>query len=147
MLKLRFTVMFTVLVCLTGILPKTATAQRYRGLDSLGIYCKTCRGTPYRLRSGKPQPRSQVSTLYARASDASYQGNYAAALQIYSEIIRLNPQEAQAYFNRGSIKQSTLGDKAGALADFQTAYGLFQQEGDKYMTRASMEHIRQLNSR
>lgn len=98
-----------------------------------------------RLNNGFGQRYSVVDSLYGKASDAKLKNNYASAFQIYGQIISLYPQEAQAYFNRGSIKQSKLNDRAGALEDFQTAHGLFQQKGDKYMVRASMEHIRQLS--
>jgi tetratricopeptide (TPR) repeat protein len=100
-----------------------------------------------RPNNGSGQRYSAIDALYSKASEEKYRGNYAAALQTYRQIISANSQEAQAYFNRGSIKQSKLNDRVGALEDFQIAHGLFQQKGDKYMIRASMEHIRQLSSR
>jgi tetratricopeptide (TPR) repeat protein len=100
-----------------------------------------------RPNNGSGQRSSAIDSLYSKASDARWKNNYAMAFQLYSKIISLNPQEGQAYFNRGSIKQSNLNDRAGALQDFQTAHGLFQQKGDRYMIRASMEHIQQLSSR
>lgn len=94
-----------------------------------------------------PQQDSLVRSLYSKASDARWAGNYTTEFQIYNKIISLDSQEAQAYFNRGSIKQSKLNDKVGAMADFRKAFELFQQKGDKYMKRASMEHIQQLSER
>jgi tetratricopeptide (TPR) repeat protein len=85
-----------------------------------------------------------MDSLFEKASDAKRNGNYLAAFQIYTKIISLNSQEAQAYFNRGFIRQLNLNDRAGAMADFRTALGLFRQRGDNYMTRASIEHIQQL---
>jgi tetratricopeptide (TPR) repeat protein len=93
---------------------------------------------------GSDQQSSLVDSLYAEASDKTHDGNYAAAFQIYTKIIRLNPQEAQAYFNRGDIKQSNLNDRDGAEIDFRIAAKLFRRQGDDYMTRASMEHIQEL---
>jgi tetratricopeptide (TPR) repeat protein len=95
-------------------------------------------------RDGSGQQSSQVDVLYAKASDAREKKNYAAEFQIYNKIISLNPRSAQAYFNRGSIKQEQMNDRAGALSDFQMAAKLFKQEGDSYMIRASSEHIEQL---
>lgn len=85
-----------------------------------------------------------IDSLYERAANARRTGDRAAAVQIYTKIIRFNSQEAQAYFNRGSIRQSNPNDLAGAMADFQTALKLFRQQGNNYMTRASIEHIQQL---
>lgn len=85
-----------------------------------------------------------IDSLYEKASDARREGNYSQAFQIYTKIISLNPQEAQAYFNRGSIRQSNLNDRTGAMADFQIAVELFRQQRDNYMTRASIQHLQQL---
>jgi tetratricopeptide (TPR) repeat protein len=85
-----------------------------------------------------------MDSLYEKASDARREGDYSAAFQIYTKIISIDSQEAQAYFNRGSIRQSNLNDRAGAMADFQIALQLFRRQGDDYMTRASLERIQQL---
>jgi tetratricopeptide (TPR) repeat protein len=95
-------------------------------------------------RDGAGQQSSKVDALYEKASDATWNKNHAAAFQIYNKIISLDPRSAQAYFNRGSIKQEKMGDRAGALSDFRMAAKLFKQEGNSYMIRASSEHIEQL---
>jgi tetratricopeptide (TPR) repeat protein len=93
----------------------------------------------------KPGQRSPlIDSLYEEASNVKRKGNYSAAFQIYTKIISLDSREAQAYFNRGSIRQLNLNDRVGAMADFRIAVELFRQQGDNYMTRASMEHIQQL---
>jgi tetratricopeptide (TPR) repeat protein len=88
-----------------------------------------------------------VKNLFEEASDARWAGNYTTEFKLYNKIISLDSQEAQAYFNRGSIKQKYLNDRAGAIADFRAAFKLFRQQGDKYMTEASMEHLQQLSER
>lgn len=93
------------------------------------------------------QQYSSVDSLYEKASDEKRKGNYAAAFQIYTKIINLDPQQAQAYFNRGFVNQSKLNNRAGAMADFEIALRLFQGKGDRYMTRASIEHIQELKGR
>lgn len=95
-------------------------------------------------RDGSTQHNSTVDSLYEKASDARWKKNYAAEFQIYNKIISLDPRSAQAYFNRGSIKQEKMNDQAGALADFKMAVKLFKKEGDSYMIKASSEHIEQL---
>ncbi len=95
-------------------------------------------------RDGSGQRYTTVDSLYEKASDARWSKNYAAEFQIYNKIISLDPRSAQAYFNRGSIKQEKMNDRAGALSDFQMAAKLFRQEGNSYMIRASSEHIEQL---
>jgi tetratricopeptide (TPR) repeat protein len=88
-----------------------------------------------------------IDSLYQQASDENRRENYIAASQIYMRIISLNPQEAQAYFNLGSIQQLNLNDRNAAIANFQTALQLFQQQGDGYMTRASIDRINTLTGR
>jgi tetratricopeptide (TPR) repeat protein len=88
-----------------------------------------------------------VTTLFEQASDARWAGNHTTEFQLYNKILSLNSQEAQAYFNRGAIKQKHLNDRVGAIADFRAAFKLFQQQRDRYMTEASMEHLQQLGER
>ncbi len=98
-------------------------------------------------KDGSDRQSSSIDSLYREASDANYKGNYAAAFQIYTRIISLDPQEAQAYFNRGLIKQSNLNNRSGAVVDFRMAAKLFRQQENNYMTRASIERIQQLSGR
>ncbi|MCA6504272.1 MAG: hypothetical protein ACK5VA_12875 [Pseudanabaena sp.] len=42
--------------------------------------------------------------------------------------MRLNPNDAAAYINRGIAKKD-LGDKQGAIADYQESARLYQQQG------------------
>jgi tetratricopeptide (TPR) repeat protein len=148
MKSLKIAVVFTAIVCLTGSFQKIAKAEFY-----FGPGCEASCWRPNRLEPSSPGNNSQgssnysslVRSLYSKASDARWAGDYATEFRIYNRIISLDSQAAQAYFNRGSIKQSKLNDKAGAMADFQIAYQLFRQRGDQYMIRASMEHINQLS--
>jgi Flp pilus assembly protein TadD len=47
----------------------------------------------------------------------------AGAIADYDEAIRLNPQDADVYQNRG-IARRALGNVAGAIADYDQALGL-----------------------
>jgi tetratricopeptide (TPR) repeat protein len=141
MKSLKLAVVFTAIVCITGSFQKIAKAEFY-----FGPGCEASCWRPNRVEPSSPgNDSSLVRSLYSKASDAKLAGDYATAFRIYNKIISLDSQAAQAYFNRGSIKQSKLNDRAGAMADFRMAYHLFRQRGDQYMIRASMEHINQLN--
>ncbi|WP_082801150.1 tetratricopeptide repeat protein [Cylindrospermopsis raciborskii] len=53
---------------------------------------------------------------------------YRGAIDDYTQAIKLNPNDALAYYNRG-IARSNLGDNQGAIADLQKAADLFQTQG------------------
>ena len=51
---------------------------------------------------------------------ASARGLYAAAVQDFTAAIRLAPESAYAYGNRGVVK-AALGDAEGAIKDFDAS--------------------------
>jgi tetratricopeptide (TPR) repeat protein len=95
-------------------------------------------------RNNKP---SSTSTLYQRAFAESNRGNYTAEVQIYSQIIRIDPQAANAYYNRGLVKKNKLNDRAGAIQDFQNAAAIYRQKGEDYMFRDCINKIQSLSSK
>jgi tetratricopeptide (TPR) repeat protein len=90
---------------------------------------------------------SQVSTLYQRAFAESGKGNYAAEVQIYSQIIRIDPQAANAYYNRGLVKKNKLNDRVGAIQDFQSASAIYRQRGENYMFQDCINKLQSLGAR
>ena len=50
-------------------------------------------------------------------------GDYAGAIEDYTQAIELDPKFAEAYFNRGNAKHSS-GDYAGAIEDYTKAIEL-----------------------
>jgi tetratricopeptide (TPR) repeat protein len=150
MLRLRYILICAALISQSISFSRVASAQNSMAPFSPQILpCSYGDGSQcgFGKEDGSDQQSSLIDSLYEKASDANYQGNYAVAFQIYTKIISLDPQEAQAYFNRGDIKQSKLNDRAGAGVDFRIAAKLFRQQGDDHMTRASIEHIQQLSER
>jgi tetratricopeptide (TPR) repeat protein len=61
----------------------------------------------------------------------------------FTEAIRLNPDNAYAYFNRGKSR-SELRDKQGAIADFQKAANIFQQQGKMRDYKNAVDTIQKL---
>jgi tetratricopeptide (TPR) repeat protein len=51
-------------------------------------------------------------------------GDKVGAIKYYTQAITINPQDAEAYYNRGNAK-SALGDLAGAIADYTQAIAVF----------------------
>ncbi|MEY2984045.1 MAG: hypothetical protein RLZZ568_662, partial [Cyanobacteriota bacterium] len=58
-------------------------------------------------------------------------GDYQRAIAIFSELIQRNPNDADAYFNRG-IAREELHDYQGAIADQTQALTLNPQLADAY---------------
>lgn len=48
-------------------------------------------------------------------------GNYQEAIDNFTRSIQINPDFGQAYYNRGYVKQTNLGDSDGACADWTIA--------------------------
>jgi S1-C subfamily serine protease/Flp pilus assembly protein TadD len=78
----------------------------------------------------EPQDRTLLSV---KASILSDRKQYAAAIKIYDRMIR-DREEASAYYNRG-IAKSTLGDKQGAIADYNRAIKINPNDADAHYNR------------
>jgi tetratricopeptide (TPR) repeat protein len=57
--------------------------------------------------------------------------------------LRINPNLADAYYNRGEAR-SKLGNKQGAIQDFQKAADLFQKQGKKNNYEKAINILRRL---
>lgn len=51
------------------------------------------------------------------------EGNYVEALRNFNRAIEIDPGNATAYFNKGTVKVK-LGDLTGSKTDFQKAFSL-----------------------
>jgi hypothetical protein len=65
------------------------------------------------------------------------QGDLAAALADYTNVIHLDPEHGKAYNNRGILRDSQ-GDAAGAMEDFNTAIRLAPYSPEAYANRGML---------
>ena len=61
-------------------------------------------------------------------------GNYKGAIADYDSSIRLNPDYAAVYYNRGLAKDD-LGQHSAAITDFDTAIRLKPDHANAYLNR------------
>ena len=71
--------------------------------------------------------REEPLVRYYSAVDAEERGEFKNAIKVYDTVIRLAPDFADAYINRGDVRRK-LGDLKGAIKDYDTAIRL----GDDY---------------
>ena len=63
---------------------------------------------------------TKAENFFIQGNDKYQKGDYQGAIQAFSQAIVLNPNYAQAYNNRG-VACRALGDKQGAIADYNQA--------------------------
>jgi tetratricopeptide (TPR) repeat protein len=141
MTKLKFSVVFAVMVCLTGSFPTSARCQM--GPAGLGGYCYTC-GQFQHPNVNSNSNASGEHSLFQQAFAEGAKGNYEAEVEIYNEIVRINPQSAYAYYDIGQVKKNKLNDRDGAIEAFRIAANIFRQQGNNSMFRDAMEKIQAL---
>jgi tetratricopeptide (TPR) repeat protein len=64
---------------------------------------------------------------------------FGRALEAFTELVQLRPQDAQGYLNRG-LAQEAQGELEQAAADYSTAIGLQPDGGACYLLRARVRH-------
>lgn len=69
--------------------------------------------------------------------DEGIKQNYRGAIAIFTELILINPNYADAYFNRG-IARARLEDYQGAIADHTQAITLNEQLAEAYKARGKI---------
>ena len=73
--------------------------------------------------------------MYQRLGDAAYEsGEHQRAIEHYNEVIRLNPQHAEAYYNRG-LAYGNLGQHQREIQDYDEAIRLNPQYASAYYYR------------
>ena len=74
---------------------------------------------------------AKVSQLFAEAFNEK---DSSRAIELYTQLLALNPDYAKAYNNRGVVK-SDLGDKSGALSDYDKSISLNPDFAESYNNR------------
>ncbi len=72
--------------------------------------------------------RINAKDLVNRAVIKAQSGDNQGAIFDLTEAIKIDAEYAPAYHYRGIVR-SAMGDKPGAIADFQSAADLFQKQG------------------
>jgi tetratricopeptide (TPR) repeat protein len=78
-----------------------------------------------------PYPRAE------RGYQRMQSGDYKGALEDYNEVVRLEPNDAENYLNRGLVKER-LRDLSGALADYSHALKLDEKNPKAWVCRGNV---------
>jgi tetratricopeptide (TPR) repeat protein len=148
MSKLSHTVIFASLVVPVLVFSRSVNAQLTGSYGSAGgsYPIPGAWWSPNSPVNSSPG-RSQVSTLYQQAFAEGERGNYAGEVQLYSQIVSIDPQAANAYYNRGLVKKNKLNDRVGAIQDFQNAAAIYRQKGERYMFQDCVNKLQSLGAR
>lgn len=88
--------------------------------------------------STQPKPlekwREEPLVRYYSAVDAEERGEFKNAIKVYDAVIRLTPDFADAYINRGDARRE-LGDFEDAIKDYDTAIRLGDDYAYVYLNR------------
>ncbi|MCY4552142.1 MAG: tetratricopeptide repeat protein [Candidatus Poribacteria bacterium] len=88
--------------------------------------------------STQPKPlekwREEPLVRYYSAVDAEERGEFKNAIEVYDAVIRLAPDFADAYINRGDVRKN-LGDFEDAIKDYDTAIRLGDDYAYVYLNR------------
>ena len=79
-------------------------------------------------------------SLISSGNERSARGDVEGALEDYSEAIRLNPDHAVAFYNRGDIRR-VKGDAKGALQDLGEAIRLKPDYSDAFLRRGNVHRL------
>jgi tetratricopeptide (TPR) repeat protein len=75
-----------------------------------------------------------MGAYYSSGIDKSSKGDYQGAINDFTKVIELYPNESKPYHYRG-INKFNLKDYSGALVDFDRAIGLNPKFADSYYMR------------
>ena len=78
---------------------------------------------------------AKVSQLFAEAFNEK---DSSRAIDLYTQLLALNPDNADAYYNRGNVRYD-LGDKSGALSDYDKSIELNPDDAEAYNNRGNVK--------
>jgi tetratricopeptide (TPR) repeat protein len=110
--------------------------------DPKGNFIRAGRGNLTAYKRAKA-----VSLLYGKALIAGDKKDYKAEIQIYTNIIEIEPEEIAAYYNRGLVRKNNLNDRLGAIADFRMAAKNAQRHNNPNFFKYSIEQLQLLGER
>jgi Tfp pilus assembly protein PilF len=76
----------------------------------------------------------EIQRLYAKTLDQMQRGQFQQALNNLTQVININPNMPDVYYERGTMNIATKNPRA-AIADFQKALELFRAKGDSQFPR------------
>ena len=79
---------------------------------------------------------AKVSQLFAEAFNEK---DSSKAIDLYTQLLALNPDNADAYYNRGNVRYD-LGDKSGALSDYDKSISLNPDDAEAYNNRGVVRY-------
>lgn len=116
--------------------------QKYYGLDRQSIF-RDFGG--FAKSQGQDEPITPIDPTSEQQSLRSgnrhfQQGNYDKAIEDYNKAIRINPQCAEAYTNRGTVKVA-LGQHNDAIADYDQAIRINPHDAQAYYNRGTAKGL------
>ncbi len=79
----------------------------------------------------------RLNDLLIQGMEKGIKGDYQGAIALFTEVLQSDPQEVEAYYNRG-IAYAKMNNYPAALEDFSTALTLNQTMADIYVERAKV---------
>jgi tetratricopeptide (TPR) repeat protein len=85
-------------------------------------------------------PQETEAERHNAQGDKRFEANdFTGAIAAFSQVIAIDPKNAQSYFNRGYVRFKGLNDFAGALPDLSRAVQLKPDFADAYSVRAYVQ--------
>lgn len=78
---------------------------------------------------------------YNRGFEKADAGDYSGAMSDYSKAIKINPKNAEAYYNRALIKDAQFNDTFGAISDYSKSIKINPKDSDAYFNRAMLNQL------
>ena len=116
--------------------------QKYYGIDKQSLF-RDFGG--FAASQGQDEPITPIDPTSEQQSLRSgnkhfQQGKYEEAIADYNEAIRINPESAEAYYNRGTTKD-LLGRHEEALEDYNEAIRINPESAEAYYNRGTTKDV------